>query len=307
MINKKYLPTILFVIALSCNSDSDVSRTISPNGIGPEIRLGGQIVNIAQSKAIIDGELLPDKTKVGVFGWGHHIDAGENVNTTLRKDLSNSLYIKETGVESLVTETHGHYPVSPDTLLNIYAYLPYQAETANLSAIPFQLKNQEDVMWATPVTNLSKTDSEKIIKLKFNHLLSAITIKFKKADDIQEEMILESIALENYPSFYQLNIQDGKLNTADIAPSNYVITEKLSRSISKETVTITTDALLLPTTKPVFIVRMSNNNYRIPSQKAFLPNKKQTYEFTIQAKDISLSGSVAPWEDGGTSDEIIYF
>ena len=32
-----------------------------------------------------------------------------------------------------------------------------------------------------------------------------------------------------------------------------------------------------------------------------------TYEFTLQAKDIHLSGSINPWTDGGSSNETVYF
>ena len=72
-------------------------------------------------------------------------------------------------------------------------------------------------------------------------------------------------------------------------------------------VTIVTNHLLYPIEKPVFLVQMSNKIYRIKSQKAFERGKKQTYSFTIQAQDISISGSINPWLDGGTSDETVYF
>lgn len=72
-------------------------------------------------------------------------------------------------------------------------------------------------------------------------------------------------------------------------------------------VTIVTNYLLYPIEKPVFIVRMSDKDYRIESTKAFEGGKKQTYSFTIQAKDITISGSINPWLDGGTSSETVYF
>ena len=82
-----------------------------------------------------------------------------------------------------------------------------EAATAAPLNIPFDLKKQDDIMWATPVLDRDKTTSDEPVNLSFNHILSAITLKFKKADDIKEEMILLSISMENYPSTIQLNVK----------------------------------------------------------------------------------------------------
>ena len=112
--------------------------------------------------------------------------------------------------------------------------------------------------------------------------------------------------MENYPSTIQLNVQTGKLSTA-ASTTPYTLIDNQSKAMTPTEVTIVTNHLLYPIEKPVFIVRMSGKNYRIESQKAFEGGKKQTYSFTIQAQDISISGSITPWQDGGTSDETVYF
>lgn len=215
--------------------------------------------------------------------------------------------MKVTDNDKFTSDTHAHYPINPDTLLNFYAYYPYtEAATAAPLSIPFDLKKQDDIMWATPVLDRDKTTSDEPVNLSFNHILSAITLKFKKADDIKEEMILQSISMENYPSTIQLNVQTGKLSAA---PSTmpYTLIDNLNKEITPNEETIVTNHLLYPVEKPVFIVRMSNKDYRIESTKAFEGGKKQTYSFTIQAQDISISGSINPWLNGGTSDETVYF
>ena len=161
-------------------------------------------------------------------------------------------------------------------------------------------------MWSTPVLNRSKATSEETVNLSFNHLLSAITIKFQKADDIKEEMILESISLANYSPALQLDIQTGKLTQA-VSTTAYTFIKDLKTPITPAQQTIVADHLFFPVAQPVFIVRMSGKDYRIESSKAFEPGKKQTYEFTLQAKDIHLSGSITPWVDGGSSNETVYF
>lgn len=189
----------------------------------------------------------------------------------------------------------------------MFNYYPYTASaTTNPLSISFDLKKQDDIMWATPVLNRGKTSAEKPVDLAFNHILSAITLKFKKADDIQEEMLLQSISMENYPSTINLNVQTGALS-APASATNYTIITDQNKAIEKDEVTIVSNYLLYPIDKPVFIVRMSGKDYRIESTKAFEKGKKQTYSFTIQAKDIHISGSITPWADGGQSNETVYF
>ncbi|MCD7851773.1 MAG: fimbrillin family protein [Parabacteroides sp.] len=258
------------------------------------------------TKAIITDAALPANSQIGIFSWGHHKNDG-NVNTTLRKDLTNTLYTQEAGSNELIAAVDGHYPINPDTLLNFYAYYPYTQSGSNTpGSIPFDLSKQEDIMWATPVLNRSKATSEETVNLAFNHLLSAITIKFEKADDIKETMILESISLAGYSPIIQLDIQTGKL-TQTATESNYTFIKDQHIEIVPEQKTIITDCLLFPVAKPIFVVRMSGKDYRIESTKAFEAGKKQTYEFTLQAKDIHLSGSINPWENGGSSNETVYF
>lgn len=297
-----YLSLLYFLIitSASCNSEDNTVPVMKDNN---EIHFGD---NIITSKALIEDITLPANAQVGIFSWGHKFNESVT-DKTLRKDLNNSLYTKTSDTNSLISDTEAHFPINPDTLLNFYAYYPYTvAATATPLSIPFDLNKQDDIMWATPVLNRDKTTAEETVNLSFNHILSAITLKFKKADDIKEDMILQSISLENYPSAIQLNVQTGKLSaTASTIP--YTIINGQQKEMTPEEVTIVTNYLLYPVEKPVFIVRMSDKDYRIQSSKAFEGGKKQTYSFTIQAKDISISGSINPWIEGGESNETVYF
>ena len=296
----KYKVTFIYLLSIVfCSCTEDTSSDLSEKKAS--IRFSSQI----STKTIIGEINFPNNSQIGIFGWGHII--GTTTNNNIRKDLNNSLYTKTSGSNEFSCDTHAHYPINPDTLLNFYAYYPYtEAATAAPLNIPFDLKKQDDIMWATPVLDRDKTTSDEPVNLSFNHILSAITLKFKKADDIKEEMILQSISMENYPSTIQLNVQTGKLSVApSITP--YTLIDNLNKEITPNEETIVTNYLLYPVEKPVFIVRMSNKDYRIESTKAFEGGKKQTYSFTIQAQDISISGSINPWLDGGTSDETVYF
>lgn len=300
MTNKRYFIITLLVLIFGCNSDNDVPQNETVNGA--VIRFGGEITNIV-SKAITESNNFPDKAAIGIFGWGH--TNSSTSDQSLRKDLNNAQYIKVAGSNEFTSDLHAHYPINPDTLLNFYAYYPYIA-AASPSNIPFDLKKQDDIMRATPVLDRGKASAEEKVNFSFNHILSAITLKFKKADDIKEDMILQSISLEKYPSTIQLNVQTGELSAAT-STEPYTLIKDLSKEITKTEETIVTNYLLYPVENPVFIVRMSDKDYRIESTKAFEGGKKQTYSFTIQAQDITISGSINPWLDGGTSSETVYF
>lgn len=296
----KYYLYIIFIF-FSCNRSTDV-LLLNTN---TDIYFRGKISNIIESRAIINDNTFPSNISIGIFSWGHTLNNTNNLS--IRKDLNNSQYTKVSGGYEFTSDTHAHYPVNPDTLLNFYAYYPYsETATATPLSIPFELKKQDDIMWATPVLDRDKTTSDEPVDLSFNHILSAITLKFKKADDIKEDMILQSISLENYPSSIQLNVQTGKLNAAP-STSPYTIISGQNTTMTPTEETIVINYLLYPIEKPVFIVRMSDKDYRIESTKAFEGGKKQTYSFTIQAKDITISGSINPWVDGGTSNETVYF
>lgn len=293
---------ILLALCVCCGKDSE-NPNIEFTQTLP-ILFSCQINNIILGKSIISENTFPANSPIGVFAWGHKLNEIEL--SAVRKDLNNKTYTKSSNSNEFTTDSHAHYPINPDTLVNFYAYYPYtDAATATPLSIPFNLKNQDDIMWATPVTDRDKTTADQKVNLSFNHILSAVTLKFKKADDIKEDMILQSISMENYSSTIQLNVQTGILS-ANASISPFTIDSKSEAITSTET-TIVTDYLLYPVDKPVFIVKISGKDYRIESKKGFEKGKKQTYTFTIQASDISLSGSINPWVDGGTSDETIYF
>lgn len=301
MKNIKLLLSALFIATFSCNNDGDVIK--SSDDQGNIIRFGGSII---MTKAIINNTAFPDNSQVGILGWGYNKN-NSGGNTAIRKDLNNSPYTKAADSNEFTSSVEAHYPINPDTLLNFYAYYPYtEAATASPLSIPFELTNQDDIMWATPVLDRDKTTADEPVNLSFNHILSAITLKFKKADDIKEEMILQSIAMANYPSTLRLNVQTGEL-TAAPSTTPFTLIDNLNKEITPTEEVIVTDYLLYPVDKPVFIVKMSDKEYRIESTKAFEGGKKQTYSFTIQAQDISISGTINPWQDGGTSNETVYF
>ena len=300
---KIFISFLLIGSCLACTNDNE--DTQPEKGTLIPIIFSGKIANITESRAILENSAMPDNAQIGIFAWGHNKN-NANSDSTLRKDLDNSMYTKSTG--NVFTSTiDAHFPINPDTVLNFYAYHPFQTGVTDIHRISFNLKDQNDILAATPVMNRGKESAEQNVNLAFNHALSAITLQIKKADDINEDMVLESISLENYPATILLDAVSGTTSAAAIPTSNYTLASNLNKAITAETITIINNYLLHTITNPVFIVRLSNKDYRIESGKAFEAGKKQTYIFTIQANDISISATIKEWTDGGTTNEDIIY
>lgn len=305
MTDKYIILLLLFVTPIfltRCSVGDENQNSLLDNTIS----FRSKITTISTTKSLINSPTFPDGSSIGIYSWGHHKNDGE-VNTTLRTDLTNALYTKEAGKDELIPTTEAHFPMDADTLLNFYAYHPYtEAATNQPGSIPFDLQEQADVMWADPVKNRGKASAEATIGLKFNHLLSAITLVIEKANDTPEALILQSISLENYAPTFQFDVQTGDI-TAATSTEPYRIKENINSPITTTPTTIAADYLLCPIEKPTFIILISNREYRAQSTKPFLPGKRQTYHFTIQGKGIQISGQIKPWEDGGSSNETVIF
>ncbi|WP_102407259.1 fimbrillin family protein [Parabacteroides bouchesdurhonensis] len=299
---KIYISALLISNCLACTNDNEDTQSKMSN-LTP-ITFSGKITNITETKAILENSTIPDNAQIGIFAWGHNRNMA-NSDSTLRIDLNNSMYTKSAG-NTLISTMEAHYPINADTVLNIYAYYPFQTGITDIHRISFNLNDQNDILTATPVINKGKESADQSVNLAFNHVLSAITLQIKKANDIKEDMILQSISLENYPATIQLDAVSGTTSAA-VSTSNYTLTNNLNKAITTKTTTIVSNYLLHTITNPVFIVRLSNKDYRIESKKAFEAGKKQTYIFTIQANDISISATIKDWIDGGTTNEDIIY
>ena len=112
----KYTFWLLFLILSGCNeTDVPVLETTPSQAIHFSTR-----IQTLTTKSIITETTLPDNSQIGIFSWGHHKNEG-SANTTLRKDLANTLYTKEAGNDELValSDQSGH-PTELLCLLSLY-------------------------------------------------------------------------------------------------------------------------------------------------------------------------------------------
>jgi len=243
---------------------------------------------------------MPTDLPIGIYGWGHKL--GQTAPLTPRPDLTNQAYTTTDGT-TYTSDMDAHFPVASDTVIDFYAYYPYQASLSNSEA-SYDLKDQIDIMYASPILNKGKMDVETdtngstaTVALTFNHQLSAITIVIKKADDIKEPLILQKVELVNYPSSIRMNIRTGRL-TASNTKVDYPIPLAAPITITPAEATVSTNYLLWPGEAPMFRFSISDHTYEVHLSQAFIAGKKQKYTFTIQAEDINVGASINPWTEG---------
>lgn len=259
-----------------------------------------------ESKAIHTGNVMPTEQPIGIYGWGHKL--GESTPLTMRFDLINQPYTTTDGT-AYTSDLEAHFPIAADTVIDFYAYYPYQSQLSDLKA-SYDLKDQTDIMWATPILNKGKMDvqtsgdnSSATVALSFNHALSAITIIIKKADDIKEVLSLQAVELVGYNPSIQLDIKAGTV-TASGTQADYVLPISPT-TITPAGATLLSHYLLCPGMAPKFRFTISDHTYEVQPTQAFIAGKMQEYTFTIRAEDINVSASINPWTEGpGGSGEI---
>ena len=68
----------------------------------------------------------------------------------------------------------------PATMANVYAYYPYDVANTNITAIPIDVTQNKDVMWADYTFNINNANST--ATLTMNHALSVIRFTLAKGD-----------------------------------------------------------------------------------------------------------------------------
>ena len=187
----KQLITVSLLMGLALNSCTNDDNAVSSQQ-APTVILFSASPYRLESKAIHTESTMPTDLPIGIYGWGHKL--GQTAPLTPRPDLTNQAYTTTDGT-AYTSNMDAHFPVASDTVIDFYAYYPYQASLSNSEA-SYELKDQIDIMYATPILNKGKMDVETdtngstaTVALTFNHQLSAITIVIKKADDIKEPLI----------------------------------------------------------------------------------------------------------------------
>ena len=128
-------------------------------------------------------------TKVGGVVTGSQFGDGASLGLFLTKEDGSSAYDTPYNNVKYTSSTSGSNQVwtaTPDPILltgtkaKVYAYYPYNSTYNDITSIPIDVTQNQDVMWATPYSgayNASPTAT-----LPMNHALSVIRFSLSKGD-----------------------------------------------------------------------------------------------------------------------------
>ena len=106
------------------------------------------------------------ETKVGGVVSGSQFGDGASLGLFLTKTANDAAYDTDYSNIQYTSSTSGGNQVwtasSPilltGTKANVYAYYPYNANYNDITAIPIDVTENKDVMWATPKINIKKLE-----------------------------------------------------------------------------------------------------------------------------------------------------
>lgn len=294
---KMIIPVLALLGMVACTNENE-PEIINENGDPVEIKLNASVLQLdVLTRGIIAGNTFSENSEIGVIAWKHAKDTPPTIDTDEPyADLNNAKYTADNAGALTTTDT-AHYPLESDSYLDFYAYFPKVESLTKNHIASYSLDDQNDIMYATPVTNKTK-EEEQPIDLSFTHALNAMTIIVKKANDISEELNLSKISI-SIASDATFDISNGTIAPGTAQNKDLAIT---SSNITTDGVTFLTDYLIWPGTAPTFTLVINNKTYTVTPSKELKANTKMTYTFTVNAKDVTVKGSIGNWEtdtDGG--------
>lgn len=161
-IKKHALPFLMGLFLLvSCAKEEDCQQL--SNHLTIDVTL-----NSPATRAVVDGRELPEGSNIGIA----------------MQDADGGLYDGQTGIGNVRFQSEGSSPAYwrgekyiqlSNTPGTVYGYHPYQSGVTKIDSIPLDMKNQDDQMFATPVSGVCTTSAN--VQLKMNHALAAIRLE----------------------------------------------------------------------------------------------------------------------------------
>lgn len=238
-------------------------------------------------------------TKVGGVVSGSQFDDGASLGLFLTKEDGSSAYdtpynnVKYTSSTSSGNQTWtATTPILlTGTKANVYAYYPYNSSYTDITAIPINVTENKDVMWATPATNIY--NASPTATLPMNHALSVIRFSLSKGDYSGAGSI-ESISIQGdcMAKTGTLNALTGTVNITDQGAE--IGFGALGAASTLSTTATTVEQLVIPTTTsgPIKVtIKMDGKTFEATSSATVSTEKSKAYKFGLAFSDSKLTMS----------------
>lgn len=233
-------------------------------------------------------------TKVGGVVSGSQFGNDVSLGLFLTKEDGSSPYDEPYNNIEYVSSNSGQtWTASTPILLTgtkakVYAYYPYSSSVTNIEAIPIDVTQNQDVMWATPYSgayNASPTAT-----LPMNHALSVIRFSLSKGDYSGAGNIT-SITIKG-----DCMAKTGSLNakTGAVTPTDAGAEIDLGVTKTVTTAAQTVEQLVIPTTASGNIsvtIQMDDKTFEATSSAPITPTQSKAYKFGLVFTDSKLTMS----------------
>lgn len=236
-------------------------------------------------------------TKVGGVVTGSQFGDGASLGLFLTKEDGSSAYDTPYNNVKYTSSTSGSNQVwttTPDPILltgtkaKVYAYYPYNSTYNDITSIPIDVTQNQDVMWATPYSgayNASPTAT-----LPMNHALSVIRFSLSKGDYSGTGNIT-SIKIKGAGM-----APTGTLNakTGAVTPTDGGAEIDLGAAATLSSTPTNVEQLVIPTGSSgsiQVIIQMDGKTFKATSTASFTLTNSKAYKFGLVFTDSQLGMS----------------
>ena len=193
------------IMTLSLAGCSEIEPNVNPlPDIPASIQVSVVTTDGIDTKGVITGNSLNEGDRIGLTLCDksetlYHGTEYENICYTATGDGSEQLWEGETSI--MVSNVQG----------TLYGYYPYSSDVQDIREVPVSVESQTDYLYATPATNLTKSNNQ--ARLAMKHALAALRLSVSRGTYGGEGIIsAASVRGEGIPSSALLNARTGVLS-----------------------------------------------------------------------------------------------
>lgn len=194
--------SLMIILLASC---SEIEPNVNPSpGIPASIQVSVVTTDGIDTKGIITGNSLNEGDQIGLTLCDesetlYHGTEYENICYTATGEGANQRWEGEPSI--MVSNVQG----------TLYGYYPYSSEVQDIREVPVSVASQTDYLYATPATNLTKSNNQ--ARLAMKHALAALRLSVSRGTYSGEGIIsTASVSGEGIPSSAILNARTGALS-----------------------------------------------------------------------------------------------
>ena len=296
-LNRFMMGVALMGIALTgCSNEEQLSLDGTADATTP---LSISVTNADMTKVggVVSGSQFGDGASLGLFLTARSsLRALPSSETPYDPPYDNIQYTLSTSGGNQVWTASSPILLT-GTKANVYAYYPYNSNYNDITAIPIDVTENKDVMWADYASNINNANPT--ATLPMNHALSVIRFSLSKGDYSGDGNIT-SIKIKGAGM-----AKTGSLNakTGAVTPTDAGTEIDLGATATLSSTPTNVEQLVIPTGSGSIqvTIQMDDKTFEATSSAPITPTQSKAYKFGLAFSDSKLTMSTVTI---GTIDEV---